>query len=331
MALTNGPNLAIVSYIYVLAFHVLNKLALFGSVITAKENAFACGPVANPFWPRRLMVFTLCISAFTVEAMGQTTVVVRRTPSQIVVGADSLVTTRQESTNARERHRIITTQSYACKIVVVQNKAFAYVGWVGGPTAGYVDVNGIGIKSLETTPNIIEAADSFSAMITEPLKKSLEWARLNRIEDYRLSTIDAGTGGTKTSLAAFFLAVENGIPTLAHRGFKVINAESEPVQLVPVNDNCPSEACPHNFDVTGMAGHYDEIKEYKTNKPFWRENGNVGGVRLLIEKMEQSSELVGGPIDILRITKDGACWVQHKKDCNADVPECQTPKPARRK
>ena len=48
---------------------------------------------------------------------------------------------------------------------------------------------------------------------------------------------------------------------------------------------------------------------------FWRV-GIVEGIRSLIE-LEIAAEPAhtGGPIDILRITKDGAEWIQRKQEC----------------
>jgi len=35
--------------------------------------------------------------------------------------------------------------------------------------------------------------------------------------------------------------------------------------------------------ITGFDGHYNEIKKYRDDKTFWKQNGSVAGIRQLIE------------------------------------------------
>lgn len=73
------------------------------------------------------------------------------------------------------------------------------------------------------------------------------------------------------------------------------------------------------------AGVHDDIDELaKTRKSLWR-LGLVEAVKFLVTyEMVFKPAVVGPPVDVVRITKDGAQWL-HKK------PECEDPKKAKSK
>lgn len=294
--------------IYVLTVKVLNA---FGVRTSADKQSGSERSKAYPFsggWRIAFLPLLLPISA-----AAQTTIVVRRTPSEIVVGADSRAAHRDRTFDLLGQTHDTVTYSSICKIVVVDNRAFVVAGYIGDP-AGRVDVINIGRVALQTAPKIVEAADLYSRTAEGPLRDSLERLRLLDLETYRKLTRGVGANAKNFSDVAF-LAVENGIPTFAARSFITTNDEAKPVSLASVSVNIPNKALPHKLTVTAMAGHHEEIIKYRSDAPFWLKHGNVDGIITLIKIMEAASEEVGGPIDIIRITKKGAEWIQHKKEC----------------
>ena len=62
---------------------------------------------------------------------------------------------------------------------------------------------------------------------------------------------------------------------------------------------------------------------------FDRARFDLGEVAKRFVQMQINAKLdgVGPPIDVLRVTKDHTCWVQHKNDCNAGVQKCSDIEP----
>ena len=84
--------------------------------------------------------------------------------------------------------------------------------------------------------------------------------------------------------------------------------------------------CPGLLCADGMGGNVlgesKAIKEYMANNPasFNINSGPTFLVRkfLQIEIDDQQDKVprkVGPPIDIIKVTKDGAEWIEHKKEC----------------
>ena len=306
------PLLTIVTYIYILAVKVLHTFSRFW-VTKTKDLSRSCISKAHPFCGQ-ILVWSLLLFNFP-SATDATTIVIRRTPKEIVVGADSLITGTQVSFGNLGQRIVTRTKSYTCKIVRVRNRAFSVAGFIGDET-GRLGVLAIGADALRRHSSVAASADAFAKTVKEPLRQRLERQRGIDIQTYRLNTTDEETGGTKASLEGNFFAIENGVPIVEYRGLKITNPESEPVALTVVPIRVPNEQFPKS--VTAMAGIYKEIQAYRSNGLFWQQYGNVTGIRMLIEIMEKSRDEVGGPIDILRVTSKGIKWMSPEPKCDKD-------------
>src|SRR6266849_1476645 len=103
---------AILADIYVLPVKVLNALRVLTS---AKKQPASEGSKAYPF--SRVWRIAIPLLMFPISASAQTTIVVRRTPTEIVVGADSRVTVRHQTSDVLGSAQTTVTYSSTCKIV----------------------------------------------------------------------------------------------------------------------------------------------------------------------------------------------------------------------
>jgi len=279
-------------------------------------------PIINMF--RIICLFVLL--SIPVSIFGQTTIIFRRTSTDIILGADS----RQTGVwvdPLGERHETVTSNSM-CKIIVAKKRAFSFAGYTGTTEVGRVDIEDIGRKALIDGTGVENAANLFTTRVFQEVEASLENLRRTDIVSYRDVTISKTTKRIKPPLSVFFVGVENGIAKVAVRTFKVLNPETEVVQLALDWVNCPGRECPNKNTITAFNGHYNQIKKYRDDETFWKQNGSVGGIRQLIEIMIKSDPKVGGPIDILHLGKDGVCWVEPKTRKDCDEPEievCKSP------
>jgi hypothetical protein len=267
--------------------------------------------------PVAFIVFVFSMLLHICPCESQTTIVVRRTPKEIVIGADSLMTLEHLHITASGKRERTRTTSSVCKIILVGGRAFAFAGYVGG-TFGDVKVEAMGRDVLALRApqlSILESSDVIIERLKRQLEPELENLRKTDLLSYRSETVDKATGQPKSILEMFFVAVEGAVPKLVVRTLKAKSSELDTVRLETLGVVCPSRVCSEDQTITGMGGLHDEILMYRKDKVFWAKKGNVGGIRHLIQLMIQASDEVGGFIDILRITKKGAAWVQRKPGC----------------
>jgi hypothetical protein len=132
-----------------------------------------------------------------------------------------------------------------------------------------------------------------------------------------------------TPSTVVFWGFESGSTFVHARAYRVNELELNNIRIVSAVD-CPDGICPAltGTNVVNInLGQSDAILRFF-----------VGGFspaplvalakQLVGLEIADKPDSVGKPIDILRITKDGGCWVEHEKECGKDIPFCkQTPQP----
>ncbi|HEY0348318.1 MAG TPA: hypothetical protein VGC60_09180 [Pyrinomonadaceae bacterium] len=245
-----NPRLAaILANVYILTVKGLNT---FLKCASAKRDSAADSAKAYPL-PRTWAYAALLFLIMPLDAVTQTTIVIRRTSHEIVIGADSMarVTTSTVDSLGQVREETVKHFSF-CKIVVVGNRAFVMTGFLGTSEREAV-IKSAGRSALESTVRLADAADTYSNAIKERLSQDLERERLVNLESYRDITLTKD-GQTKNVLETMFFAIENGIPKITYRSFFTTNDESRPVSLAPGNQDMPNKVLPNTLNITGMAG-----------------------------------------------------------------------------
>jgi hypothetical protein len=240
-------------------------------------------------------------SIFLLQPAFATSIIAVRVNEQVVVGADSKRTVGRDPQNA------IPIKEPVCKIGKGDGFFFATAGLVSG---GGFDVGSSIAKASEIQGTIEQKIETVLQTIKEPLTEILDRYRQTDPLDY------SRTFATAPVLQILFFGMEKGSTFITASEFFIPTPSPlVPVQIVIRYGKCPGDAC-----LTGeqlfMSGERDAIKTFLSEKPgYWRVNP-VETVRELIElQIADIPNLVGPPIDILYVDKNGAQWIQKKDQC----------------
>jgi hypothetical protein len=229
-----------------------------------------------------------------------TTIVVARTPSEIVIGADSKVT----DTYGKELN------SQVCKIQQVGNLFIAVEGLLQDKATGF-NVPEIAIKSLQLKPDATaaEKVNILTGFLTSDLFVELNRVKLHSAEEFHTKLEG------QTFLRIVVVGFENKLPVVFVRQFRMAYiAKGIGVMVIP--DDCLSYC--HGEVVTRFLGETEAIEGLPEDNPGFWNDGLVAGVRRLLQtEIEARSEYVGPPIDLLQINPQGARWIQKKPECPA--------------
>jgi hypothetical protein len=260
-----------------------------------------------------VVLMIMCGSVHCVVA--QTCIVIRRTPSEVVVGADSKAVTITFSTDNDGKERQIRTEGTKCKIRQAGNTFYAISGF------NLSDMDNLADGSCRSGKNYMERAARFKALINEPLTAALERVRQENPHFYQERFM-----GEKACLQIVFFGIEDGIPAYRVIDFIAINPLSEPVHITQREVSCPG-TLPATQPATSIIGHTAAIRAHKLTEDFWKGLDTIAGIKKLISiESNAMGEEVGGKIDIIRVTRRGARWVQKKTEC-PDIQNATKDKP----
>ena len=229
-----------------------------------------------------------------------TTIVIARSPTEIVIGADSKVTdTFGNDLNKR-----------ACKIRQIGNLFIAFEGLEIDRTTGFnlPDISSAALK-LKPTASAAEKADILTGFLTSRLS-----VELLHVKNHDPETYVRKVAGGQMFLRIVIAGFEKGYPLLFVRSFRGLEISAQKIGVTVVSEDCLG-GCPDGV-VTRFLGETEAIEGLAEESPdFWKA-GLSDGVRKLIEtEIAARSEYVGPPIDILRIDRSGAQWIQRKPEC----------------
>jgi hypothetical protein len=237
-----------------------------------------------------------------------TTIVVARTANEIVIGADSKVTDAYGGDLKKQ----------ACKILQIGNLVLAFEGFTVNRRTGF-NVAEIARQSLQSrgaaTPG--EKVSIFIGFLVSRLLNELPSVQKQEHEAYHIKF-----SGGRIFLSIVIAGFEKGRPLVFVRHFRAVQVGPERIGVSVLPDDCVNN-CQGDI-VTRFLGEtaaIDGLPDETTG--FWQP-GLVAGVRRLVEtEIAARSEYVGPPIDIVRINKTGASWIQRKPECGG----AQTRKP----
>ncbi|MGD0917327.1 MAG: hypothetical protein ABSB22_12815 [Thermodesulfobacteriota bacterium] len=284
---------------------IFRSLSILGNVLLYNRQRLQA--FFSYIFRQSFMVFVVLLIMCTgVHCLvAQTCIVIRRTPSEVVVGADSKIVTITFSTDSDGKEKQIRTAGTKCKIRQAGNTFFAISG------VDIPDMDNLADASCKGGRNYIEKAARFKALITEPLSVALEWSRLLNPDFYQKKFMRENA-----CLQIVFFGIEDGFPAYRVINFLAINPLSEPVHITQREGmSCPG-ALPATKSVTSVIGHNAAIRALNLTEDFWKGLDTIAGIRKLISiESNAMSEEVGGEIDIIRVTRHGARWVQKKTEC----------------
>jgi len=233
-----------------------------------------------------------------------TTVVVARTVSEIVIGADSKVTDAYgNDLNKR-----------ACKVRQIGDLFIAIEGLEIDRQTGF-SVPEIATKAL-ASKTLAPASDKVSMLMGYLVSGLLN--ELSHLKTHEPQTYFKQIEGGQLFLRIVVAGFENGRPLLFVRSFRALQYNPGQIGVAVIPDDCLDDC--KGAVATRFLGESDAIEGLPEETPdFWKA-GLADGVRRLVEtEIGARSEYVGPPIDIVRIGAVGAQWIQKKAECS-DLP-----------
>lgn len=239
-----------------------------------------------------LLLFSLCQA---------TTIVVARSQTEIVIGADSKVT----DTYGNDLNQQV------CKIVQAGNLFVAFEGLKLNRQTGF-NVIDLSTKALQREPR---AAAADRVGILTGLLTSRLFTELLFLKEHDEGTYLKKIQG-QTFLRLIIAGFEQNRPLVFVRQFRAIQIAPRSIAVQVIADDCLADC--RGEVVTRVLGETEAIEGLPEDTPgFWAQ-GLIGGVRQLIEtEIQARDEYVGPPIDLLRINAGGAEWIQRKPACAA--------------
>lgn len=239
-----------------------------------------------------------------------TSIVAVRNNDEIVIGADSKTTLI--SAFSVEDPKGISK----CKIVQTGNIFFASAGSVGIGPAGVpgniepaLDMREIVAKGLEGEGRIADKVDGLEKILVASLSQIAEKARqenavffMERFAKYPIHSV-------------IVVGLDNEELVLLVRTFTLIISPSGSLSFDIGRFACPGD-CPESFIII-FAGQTGAIRQYLQKNMYFRSHTDfTTAVRDLVElEISKEPSFVGAPVDILRLTKQGAEWIQRKSLC----------------
>ncbi len=246
-----------------------------------------------------LIVSTLQILS-PANAARATTIVVARTNDEIVIGADSKVTDSFGSDLNKQ----------ACKIFPVGNLFVAMEGLEVDRQTGF-NLPEISSTALQLKPSA-SAAEKVSILTGFLVSRLFD--ELAHLKKHAPETYNKKIEGGQMFLRVIIAGFEKGHPLIFVRNFRATQISVQQIGVSVLPDDC-LEGC-QGVVVTRLLGETDAIDGLPEETPGFWQQGLVNGVRRLIEtEIAARSEYVGPPIDILRIDRNGARWIQKKAGC----------------
>jgi len=245
-------------------------------------------------------VTSLLLLVLTATSVRATTIVVARSANEIVIGADSKVTdTFGNDLNKR-----------ACKILQVGNIFIAFEGLEVDRQTGF-NVPEISRAALNFSPSgpMTEKVSLLTGFLISELLIELAHLKANKPETY-FRKIEGGQLFLRLIVAGF----EKGKPLVFVRSFRALQFNPGQIGVSVIPDDCLTNC--EGAVITRFLGESDAIDGLPEETPdFWKAGLSAGVRRLIETEIAARGEYVGPPIDIVRISKSGAQWVQRKPEC----------------
>jgi phage terminase large subunit-like protein len=239
----------------------------------------------------------LIIPIILVLRASGTTVVVYRSPTQIVVGADTLLLVSKGAGFDRRR---------MCKIRSSRGIYFAAAGLTKNARAGYSVVS-LAERACASSRNVIDAAKRFELLSLKPFETIARRYQRKSPEFYRAQIKEK-----PEPLQVVFMGIDRDVPTFALVTFTTSETKGL-VSVTPHIKVCPGVECPTGETVT-ILGENINADRATHDRSFFRElrHDPQSMLHRLVE-MEATADpsRVSAPFDILTISARGSEWDEH--------------------
>ena len=201
-----------------------------------------------------------------------------------------------------------------CKIRKTGTVYVSLSGLVSASSNGF-DAYGMASSAIAHSSGVAESAKEFVRLSIASLQEAVSHERQYHPDLYEKETKRGGP----VALQAFFMGYEKSVPSFAMVIFTIAELSPEKLSINAQLDFCPGRACPPADPgseklVFFAMGTHEAIDKVVAERPAFAtdlQKNPVSTIRGLIEiETREVPDLVGPPIDILTISKDGAVWNQ---------------------
>lgn len=239
--------------------------------------------------------------SFPVTAAHATAIVLIRTPTQIVIAADSAVVDSDGSSVGQ-----------TCKIRQLSpDLFFTLMGVHTDPNVGFDAFQQIQMVDRRGARNVSERIDGIVADLKPILEGVLTELRRRSPDEFHRFDL-----GADPPLTVGFGGIEKTNLTLFIRVFRVANVSAAgKVNLEVESHSCPGSDCPQGtIRFLGSPNpESDSQKFHAAYRNTWKDDPALVSEEFL--DLVKNERAVSPPFDILRLTPDGAMWVQLKSSC----------------
>ena len=229
-----------------------------------------------------------------------TTIVVLKTQSEIVAGADSMgvfITGDKRISNS------------FCKIYQVQDFFIASAGFYDTRAGQRLNIRELVTRVARKSDSLTVAMNRSRNAIASALSEAVSDAR----EDDGLYNILVN-GNVMT----FFFGFEDGKPAAyAHRFSVMAQRDHSKGSLIDgAHDGCGPQCVPADGNPYLMQTRSQAMDDFRSKNLGLLRDDPVAFVRsMILSDIAANKERSGPPVDILRIDKNGARWVEKKPNC----------------
>ena len=266
-------------------------------------------PVTDTLWMVGLAEIWLLIPQY----LGATAIALIRTPDEIVAAADSkqtidvllpgFVSTRDVCKIHKIRdHFYFAVAGYRGVVDPLTGKA------VDVPLGGISTVEQVVLRSHKAELSMRENVDVFQRSIVSFLIKNLGERQRDNPEHFKRNF------SILSKSDVVFFGIESEIMVVRHLQFR---AQDEPqVRISATRSMCPGD-CQDPTLASFFLGERDAMEtKYWTETRFNKDDGLAKNAEALVDAaIAANPKAVGGPIDILRITREKSSWTMVKPEC----------------
>lgn len=225
-----------------------------------------------------------------------TVIYVRIAQGEVVIAADSKQLYPYSGGNG--------TAIEVCKIRRSGDVYFASAGIAGDKDEGF-DVRQVAEQAIRYSGDLHGKVKEFQRLLEVPLINVLKVFKRQDLARYKRFLLEA-------PLVTVFVRVEDQAPFLLANEVTFVETSRDSIELHQRLYSCPGDCRPPTTLPIGSSLRADELE---LTEHFW-DRGAVNGVRELMKmSIADRPDEAGSPVNILRLTKAGAEWVEGDKSC----------------
>jgi len=244
--------------------------------------------------------FLLILQIVPIRPSFATTIVVLKTQSEIVAGADSMglyLTGNRRMSNS------------FCKIHQVHDFFIANAGFYDTRAGQRLNIQELVTRVARKSDPLTVAVNRSSGAIAGALSQAISDAR----EDDGLYNVLVGG-----NVVTFFFGFEDGKPAAYANRFSVMTQpEHSKVPLIDgTYESCGPQCVPANGNPYLMHTRSEAMDEFRSKNLGLLRDDPVAFVRSMIfSDMAANKDRSGPPVDILQIDRNGPKWIEKKPNC----------------